>query len=92
MFKTRGKYEISRGVNSMRVKLIFVVLILLFFLIIILQNTQPVTLSLLLWTITLPFIVMVISLFIVGFALGIIISSLLSHKEAKNDNLKQKGQ
>jgi len=92
LFKTRGKYEISRGVNSMRVKLIFVVLILLFFLIIILQNTQPVTLSLLLWTITLPFIVMVISLFIVGFALGIIISSLLSHKKAKNDNLKQKGQ
>lgn len=80
----------SRGVNSMRIKLIIIMLILIFFLIIILQNTQPVTLSLLLWTITSPFIVMMLALFIIGFASGIITSSLLSRNKNNNVTIKQK--
>ena len=75
----------------MRVKLIFVVLILLFFLIIILQNAQTVTLSVLLWTVSLPFIVMVIVVFIIGVVTGMIISSLSYHRKTKVNSAKQKG-
>ena len=70
--------------DFMRIKLIIIVFILLFFLIIILQNTQPVILSLLFWQISLPFIIMVMVLFIIGFAMGAITSSLLSQKKTNN--------
>ncbi len=69
----------------MRVKVIIVSIILVFFMVIILQNTRPVSLSFLFWDITLPFIVMLLCTLIIGLVSGIVLSSFVSHKKTKSN-------
>ncbi|MGB4269554.1 MAG: LapA family protein [Spirochaetota bacterium] len=68
----------------MSVKLIIITIILLLFVIIILQNTQPVSLNVLLWDITLPFIVMLFATLIIGLVSGMVLSSLAFSKKRKH--------
>lgn len=68
----------------MRVKVIIISIILFLFLIIILQNTQPVLLTILAWNITLPFIVMLFATLIIGLVSGMVLSSLAFRKKRKS--------
>ncbi|MEW6526028.1 MAG: LapA family protein [Spirochaetota bacterium] len=67
----------------MHAKVISISIILLLFVIIILQNTQPVSLTILTWNITLPFIVMLFATLIIGLVSGMIVSSLAFRKKRK---------
>ncbi len=67
----------------MQIKVIIVTIILFLLLVIILQNTQPVALTLLVWNITLPFIIMLIVIFAIGFICGMLFTSIKFHKKQK---------
>ncbi len=72
----------------MKVKVIIISVILILFLLIILQNTQPVTFTLFIWDITLPLILMLSTLFIAGLILGMLWNSFSQRK--KNSAKQQK--
>ncbi len=73
----------------MQPKIIIISIILILFLLIILQNTQPVTLTLFVWDITLPLILMLSTAFIAGLILGMLWNSL-SQRKKKNSAKQQK--
>ncbi|MCX8122870.1 MAG: LapA family protein [Spirochaetes bacterium] len=66
----------------MKVRQILTLFILLLFLIIILQNTQPVSFTVFVWDITLPLIVMLLTVFIAGLIIGTLFGT--SGKRRKN--------
>lgn len=67
----------------MQIKVVIVTIILILLLVIILQNTQPVALTLLAWNITLPFIIMLIVIFAIGFVSGMLFTSIKFRKKQK---------
>jgi uncharacterized integral membrane protein len=69
-----------------KAKTIAIIVLTLLVLIVILQNTQSVETKVLFLTITMPKALLIIITFLVGFALGIIVASLLraNHLSHKN--------
>jgi len=63
-----------------KVKTVIIIVLTLLVLIVVLQNTQAVETRLLLLTVTMPNAVLIILTLLVGFAIGIIVASLLRAK------------
>lgn len=63
-----------------KTKTIFIIVLALLVLIVILQNTQSIETKLLFLTITMPKALLIIVSLLVGFALGVIVASLLKAK------------
>lgn len=67
-------------------KLIFVVILLVLFAIVILQNSQPVTLKFLFWTVTMPRAILLLVSLSVGIIVGIFWALSRSKKGQKGKN------
>jgi putative membrane protein len=63
-----------------KAKTVIIIILTLLVLIIVLQNTQPVETRLLFLTITMPKALLIIFTLLVGFAIGVIVASLLRAK------------
>jgi len=63
-----------------KVKTVIIIVLILLILIVVLQNTQAVETKLLFLTITMPKALLIIFTLLVGFAIGVIVASLLRAK------------
>ncbi|MFP3867090.1 MAG: LapA family protein [Desulfobacteraceae bacterium] len=62
----------------MKAKTIIILVVVLLALVILFQNTQVVTLNLLLWEISMSQIILTITTLVIGFAIGVIVTRLLT--------------
>jgi uncharacterized integral membrane protein len=82
------KVKKTKGVR-MRFKLIIFMLLILFFTIFVVQNTEPVTMQVFFWRFDeLPKIIVLIVTLVFGIILGILISTFISRKKRDTKEIK----
>ena len=82
MEEGRGKQKVKE--EGMNKKLIVILVLIGLALILIFQNTQSISLNFFFWSLVMPLVILVVTLFALGFVIGFLAAKLERHPRWKN--------